>query len=985
VLLAQLEQSKGEKYDVGADLPPELLGSNSVFSVAAITLLIARPQRLLGRTDVLQPTSSMPIEAGPKRLSISLPVISACVNSGLIVGYTTMGMLKGEPKPQFLILVLADFSGQAVHALPKLKDRRIVTVTRESYPQFMRAIQPGFFLAPGGAAQAGEKYDVRFTELDAFNQDAVIALHKPRDLADKILNSLAYHDLFSTWLGLRGLVDATAQLANVEVQVWDVTKKELLRDLQRAPEFDQSAVFKRVYEEGVGTFGGKAIGVIAADFFLSAHPEDCDLAEKISQVAAVAASPFLCGVRPGFLAARRWDDLTGRFDPRWFRDCAAFARWRELALSEDSRFLALLLPRWRARQLTGSDRTPTAQDSVWLHPSYLAAARIARAMNSLQLADIAAKLLSNWHAAEPADASNGTAAEADVELEWEGDEETRAALARIGICALSLPRIDRTEALDAAATFASFAHPAANLAFVLLKSWVWHRVYGHARRVKRLDSAAELIQNVDRWAGGAIPIDSAGQALLTLGEMEHGTTRVPISWHPAAGGGSEHLSLPRLGVSVQLPPKKDVPRRPRSKIVVMADLEPPERDTAEYGARQWSPGDDYVPFAGGVTLTVPDRVNSGAPIEVRLSGQNWEDFEPESLQGLTPGLKDSADCRATLISVGFYAHIDPRRSCSLAEFGSRPETLAALMSRVEGWRSLLRDPEHGAIDAETVEATLAGWGFEEDLYDKSLEHSLFAFQQYLSRTGMSSGLNSVEQLRQHVEDIDRLVWQQVLEVYRAPGFRNYERACLAVKWLAGSVHDLGTVLAFRYQQRIWAKAFRKEKFRQILADLWNHESDDEWVVMVGTRFYPELLDVAEEVEGFATLPRAARRVMIVPLDSALPPLAVEDLEPSLAAAVLRPKTITLILAVGDFLVQPARRLKGWPERGFDPCIGEVIEEDLCASSAYQVAAAVVETAQWRSRCDSTTLEPALNRFGLTCRPLGEAIVVMRQAENADAL
>jgi hypothetical protein len=217
----------------------------------------------------------------------------------------------------------------------------------------------------------------------------------------------------------------------------------------------------------------------------------------------------------------------------------------------------------------------------------------------------------------------------------------------------------------------------------------------------------------------------------------------------------------------------------------------------------------------------------------------------------------------------------------------------------------------------------------------------------------------------------------VREVYRAPFFRRHERMCLAVKWLADAVQDLGSVWAADYPEGEWATA-REGGFRWILADLWTPESDDELVVVVGTKFDPEVLDAADEAEGPAILRHSKRKVMIVPLDATTPPSRIEDLEPSLAEGVLRATTTTLILAAGDFLLQPARRLKGGLDRGFAPCIGEVIEEGLYASSAYQAAAAVVKAACSERRCDSPALEPALREFGLTCRPLGQALVVMKQ-------
>ena len=79
----------------------------------------------------------------------------------------------------------------------------------------------------------------------------------------------------------------------LKIKVLNVTKKDLLRDLQRAPEFDQSALFKKVYEEEFGVFGGAPFGALIGDYEFGKHPEDIELLEKISQVAAAAHAPFL--------------------------------------------------------------------------------------------------------------------------------------------------------------------------------------------------------------------------------------------------------------------------------------------------------------------------------------------------------------------------------------------------------------------------------------------------------------------------------------------------------------------------------------------------------------------------------------------------------------------------------------------------------------------------------------------------------------------
>ena len=102
----------------------------------------------------------------------------------------------------------------------------------------------------------------------------------------------------------------------LKIRVLNVTKKDLLRDLQRAPEFDQSAMFKKVYEEEYGVFGGEPFGALIGDYEFGKHPEDIELLEKVSQVAAAAHAPFLSAadaepVQPGQLHQSRTPARSG--------------------------------------------------------------------------------------------------------------------------------------------------------------------------------------------------------------------------------------------------------------------------------------------------------------------------------------------------------------------------------------------------------------------------------------------------------------------------------------------------------------------------------------------------------------------------------------------------------------------------------------------------------------------------------------------------
>ncbi len=116
---------------------------------------------------------------------------------------------------------------------------------------------------------------------------------------NEVLHHAAFQKLEGTWRGLKYLLDQSETSEKLKIKVLNVSKKDLLRDLQRAPEFDQSALFKKVYEEEFGIFGGAPFAALVGDYEFGSGPEDIELLEKISQVAAAAHAPFISAAEPG--------------------------------------------------------------------------------------------------------------------------------------------------------------------------------------------------------------------------------------------------------------------------------------------------------------------------------------------------------------------------------------------------------------------------------------------------------------------------------------------------------------------------------------------------------------------------------------------------------------------------------------------------------------------------------------------------------------
>jgi len=175
---------------------------------------------------------------------------------------------------------------------------------------------------------------------------------------NEILHHPSFQQLEATWRGLKYLLDHTETSPMLKIRVLNCSKRELLRDLQRAPEFDQSAIFKKVYEEEFGVFGGEPFGALIGDYYFGKHPEDIELLEKMSQVAAAAHAPFIAAAAPDLLGLDSFTNLGAPRDLAKIFESTEYAKWKSFRNSEDSRYVALCLPRVLMRLPYGRDTQP---------------------------------------------------------------------------------------------------------------------------------------------------------------------------------------------------------------------------------------------------------------------------------------------------------------------------------------------------------------------------------------------------------------------------------------------------------------------------------------------------------------------------------------------------------------------------------------------------------------------------------------------------
>ncbi len=176
------------------------------------------------------------------------------------------------------------------------------------------------------------------------------------------LNEVMHHEDFQklegSWRGLNYLVMNSETGERMKIRVMNISKKDLLKDMEKASEFDQSALFKKIYEEEFGMFGGASYGALIGDYEFSSHPQDMALLEKISNVAAAAHAPFISAASSSLFNLDSFTDLGNPRDLAKVFQSAEYAKWRSFRESEDSRYVSLAVPHILMRLPYGKANVP---------------------------------------------------------------------------------------------------------------------------------------------------------------------------------------------------------------------------------------------------------------------------------------------------------------------------------------------------------------------------------------------------------------------------------------------------------------------------------------------------------------------------------------------------------------------------------------------------------------------------------------------------
>lgn len=222
------------------------------------------------------------------------------------------------------------------------------THTRDLVGQFVDQVLEGHLVLKKDLVAS---LDLRVAELDR--------------LVSEQLNAILHHPDFQrlegSWRGLKHLVSQTECGHMLKVKVLNATKADFAKDFRVAPDYDQSALFKKVYEEEYGTFGGAPYAALLGDFEFSRTPEDLRLLEEFSHVAAAAHAPFIAAAAPRLFGLESFTEIGKPRHLGKLFETVEYTKWKSFRESDDARYVGLVMPRVLGRLPYGPDTLPVEE------------------------------------------------------------------------------------------------------------------------------------------------------------------------------------------------------------------------------------------------------------------------------------------------------------------------------------------------------------------------------------------------------------------------------------------------------------------------------------------------------------------------------------------------------------------------------------------------------------------------------------------------
>ena len=186
---------------------------------------------------------------------------------------------------------------------------------------------------------------------------------KLTEQVNHILHNEEFQQLESAWRGLHHLVNNTETDEMLKIRVMNISKKDLHKTLRKfkGAAWDQSPIFKRLYEEEFGQFGGEPYGCLVGDYHFNHSPQDVELLGEMAKVAAACHAPFIAGADPSLMQFESWQELSNPRDLTKILNTPEYAQWKSLRESEDAKYIGLTMPRFLGRQPYGAKSDPVEE------------------------------------------------------------------------------------------------------------------------------------------------------------------------------------------------------------------------------------------------------------------------------------------------------------------------------------------------------------------------------------------------------------------------------------------------------------------------------------------------------------------------------------------------------------------------------------------------------------------------------------------------
>ncbi|MGV6849080.1 MAG: type VI secretion system contractile sheath large subunit [Marinibacterium sp.] len=186
---------------------------------------------------------------------------------------------------------------------------------------------------------------------------------KLSEQVNEIMHNDEFQQLESAWRGLHHLVNNTETDEMLKIRVMPISKKDLHKNLRKfkGAAWDQSPLFKKLYEEEFGQFGGEPYGCLVGDYHFNHSAPDVELLGEMSKIAAACHAPFITGADPSLMNFESWQELANPRDLVKVQATPEYAAWKSLRDSEDAKYLGLAMPRFLGRQPYGAKQNPVEE------------------------------------------------------------------------------------------------------------------------------------------------------------------------------------------------------------------------------------------------------------------------------------------------------------------------------------------------------------------------------------------------------------------------------------------------------------------------------------------------------------------------------------------------------------------------------------------------------------------------------------------------